>query len=66
MTPSYQAVVAIMLAFTLMLFIVCSAAITIMGVGMDEKALSFWQNFLSTLIGGLIGYIASNNKEGQK
>jgi uncharacterized membrane protein YdjX (TVP38/TMEM64 family) len=65
MTPNYQAVVAIMLALTLMLFIVCSAAITITGVGMDDKALGFWQNFLSTLIGGLIGYIAGN-KEGQK
>lgn len=54
-----------MLALTLIIFIVCSAWITVSGVGMDEKALGFWQNFLSTLIGGLIGYIASN-KEGLK
>jgi hypothetical protein len=62
MTPNYQAIVAIMLALTLMIFIVCSAWITVSGVGMDEKALGFWQNFLSTLIGGLIGYIASKNE----
>jgi hypothetical protein len=48
-----------------MIFIVCSAWITVMGVGMNADALGFWQNFLSTLIGGLIGYIASN-KEGPK
>lgn len=60
MTPNSQAIVAIMLALTLMIFIVCSAWITVSGTGMDEKALGFWQNFLSTLIGGLIGYIASS------
>lgn len=55
-----RAIVAIMLAATLMLFIVCSAWITVNHVGMDERALAFWQQFLSTLIGGLIGYIGAN------
>ena len=65
--PNPQAIVAIMLAFTLMIFIVGSAVITVMGAGMNADALGFWQQFLSTVAGGLIGYIANNgNKEGPK
>ena len=56
-------IVAIMLAATLMLFILCSAYITVMHTGMDEKAMGFWTNFLSTVVGGLVGYIAGNNKD---
>ena len=56
-------IVAIMLAATLMLFILSSAYITVSGTGMDAKAMGFWTNFLSTVVGGLVGYIAGNNKD---
>lgn len=64
--PNPQAIVAIMLALTLMIFIVGSAVITVMGAGMNADALGFWSHFLSTVVGGLIGFISGNNKEGPK
>ena len=60
---SAREIVAIMLAATLMLFILCSAYITVTHTGLDEKAMGFWTNFLSTVVGGLVGYIAGNNKD---